>query len=356
MTYPPNEITLEIQPRKRFDVFDIRAMIGEQFGDFLDRYKKAYYCSYHTTAGYFEQSLASRLQRNSQEVAPFIQAFQKFFPSDANYRHDQLQLRTELSEDERKCEPKNADSHLIFMSSGLKNCVKYDNHPRTPAYFVDLDGVNEGECRSRRTTVLGFDVEKAVHHDHIAVPVSKHPIDSINLKNAHSGFFEELSFLLKKLDVRKGRVDITLARGEGNSALTVNEYETLLMRHDLAEVLNNPLRFMAMQGKHMLLDPGAIPNKTINYAKYDLVQVFNELMDALKMSESVIEKILSAFLRVPASRFFRMKRKISLLVSDINNPGLGEIILGKYQSPILVQWKSTGRMTRNLDVRIKRFQ
>ena len=52
----------------------------------------------------------------------------------------------------------------------------------------------------------------------------------------------------------------------------MNEYETLLMQHDLMEVLRNPLKFAALKSRHMLDDPLAIPSKTINYAKYDLVR------------------------------------------------------------------------------------
>ena len=352
----PNEITLEIKPQKRFDLIDIREQVSRKFDNFLDQYRKSYYCSYHTTAGYFEQSLCARLHHDRDNLTPFIRAFQKIFPSNANYRHDELKLRTELTEDERKCEPKNADSHLIFMSSGLKNCVKYENQPKMPVYFVDLDGVNGSGSRTRRTTVLGFNEEKTVNHVRFKVPVSKHPIDSINLRGGRSSLLEELDELIRRLEVSKGKVDISLPADERNAGLTVNEYETLLMRHDLTEVLRNPVRFMAMQGKHMLLDPAAIPNKTINYAKYDLVQVFNELMDALHISESVVEKILTAFMRVPAARFFRMKRRISLPISDAKEPGRGQLMLGRYQSPILVQWKRAAGQTRHLDVRIKKFR
>ena len=68
-------------------------------------------------------------------------------------------------------------------------------------------------------------------------------------------------------------IDISLDPAEQQTALTVNEYETLLMRHDLTEVLQNPLRFIAEKSKHMVQDPQAIPSKALNYAKYDLVQV-----------------------------------------------------------------------------------
>ena len=56
-----------------------------------------------------------------------------------------------------------------------------------------------------------------------------------------------------------GRIDISLAPNEHHAGLTVNEYETLLMKHDLAEVLRNPLRFMAEKGKHMPSQPQGHP-------------------------------------------------------------------------------------------------
>ena len=95
-----NEIALEITPQQRFDVIDIKEIIRQQFGNFLDQYNKSYYCSFHTTAGFFEQSLCSRLEHSKDHLTPYIRAFQNIFPSDANYSHDQIQLRTELSEDE----------------------------------------------------------------------------------------------------------------------------------------------------------------------------------------------------------------------------------------------------------------
>ena len=82
----------------------------------------------------------------------------------------------------------------------------------------------------------------------------------------------------------KGRIRLTLAPGERHAGLTVNEYETLLMRHDLSEVLRDPLRFMAEKAGHMLGNPRAIPAKTLDYAKYDLVRVFNQLVDALGLA------------------------------------------------------------------------
>ena len=88
------------------------------------------------------------------------------------------------------------------------------------------------------------------------------------------------------------------------------------MRHDLSEVLRDPLRFMAEKAGHMLGNPRAIPAKTLDYAKYDLVRVFNQLVDALGLRESMVESVLARAIAMPASRFLRMKRSVSLLVSD----------------------------------------
>ena len=135
----------------------------------------------------------------------------------------------------------------------------------------------------------------------------------------------------------------------------MNEYETLLMRHDLSEVLRDPLRFMAEKAGHILGNPRAIPAKTLDYAKYDLVRVFNQLVEALGLRESVVESVLSRGIAMPASRFLRMKRSVSLLVSDRAVQGQGAIVEGTYQSQILVQWHRGQRPSRVLDVTLTRF-
>jgi len=58
---------------------------------------------------------------------------------------------------------------------------------------------------------------------------------------------------------------------------------------------------------------------------------------------------------MPASRFLRMKRSVSLLVSDRRLPGCGAIVEGTYQSPILVQWQRGNGHARALDVTLTRF-
>lgn len=355
MTPPPAEVTLELTPRARFDIIDVNQRATAQAGDLLAPYPRALYCSYHTTAGYLEQRFCERLNHNAEAVQTYVRSFQHLFPPDANYRHDQLHLRTELSEEQRRCEPRNADSHLTFIGSGLENCVTYVRQPDTPVYFIDLDGTNGPDHRKRRTTILGFTREVTAAHIRLPIPVSTHPIDSINLWDPRLGLLDELHHLLRHHDIAKGRIDLTLSPDERNTGLTVNEYETLLMTHDLVDVLRNPLRFMAEKGKNMLLDPRSIPQKAKNYAKYDLVQVVNEFLDVMGWSESMIERIIDKFLRYPASRFLGMKRHVSLLVSD-RGAEHGSIVHGTYQSPILVQWRRAEAKTRYVDATFVRFE
>ena len=352
----PAEVTLEICPRARLDVVDVRQRASAAHGDLLEAFPQALYCSFHTTAGYLDQSLAARLNKRRNGMAPYLNFFQEVFPKGGGYRHDELHLREELSDAQRLVEPRNADSHLAFITAGLRSCVTYRHRSGEAVYFIDLDGVNDGRPRRRVTSILGFNNEEEVARERVRVPISGHPVDSVNLKDSRLGLYERCRELIAEHGVVKGRVRITLSPGEHQAGLTVNEYETLLMQHDLAEVLRNPLRFMAEKSRHLLADPRAIPTKTIDYAKYDMVRVFNELVDALGLSESVVEKILARFIGAPARRFLSMKRSVSLLVSDREQPGRGALAEGTFQSPILVQWQRSERRERSVDVTLTRFQ
>ena len=352
----PVEVALEISPRARVDLVDVRQRAAAAHGDVLAPFPHALYSSFHTTAGYLDQSLAIRLNRQRDGLAPYLSFFRNVFPEGAGYKHDDLDLRKELSDEQRETEPLNADSHLAFISAGLRSCVTYRGRAEQPVYFIDLDGLNEGRPRQRVTTILGFHTEETVACDRVSVPMSAHPVESVSLKDPRLGIYQRCQELIAAHGVTKGRIQLALAPGEDQAGLTVNEYETLLMRHDLADVLRDPLRFMAEKSRHLLADPRAIPNKTIEYAKYDMVRVFNELVDALRLSDSVIEKILSRFFGAPARHFLRMKRSVSLPVSDRGTPGAGRVAEGQYQSPILVQWRRSESSSRLVDITLTRFQ
>ncbi len=355
MPATPVEFSLELTPRSRVDVFDVRREVSERHGDALDQYARALCCSFHTTAGYIDQAVAARLNQNRAGVMPYIDLFRTMFPEGAGYEHDKIERRTELTDAQKPAEPLNADSHLAFMAGALRTCVSYLNRPGEPMSFIDLDGVHDGRPRTRRTTVLGYTAEEPVAQARVVVPVAGHSVESINLKDPRLGVYEQCADLLARHEVTKGRIRLSLGPGERHAGLTVNEYETLLMRHDLSEVLRDPVRFMAEKAGHMLGNPRAIPARTLDYAKYDLVRVFNRFVDALGLRESMVESVLSRAIAMPASRFLRMKRSVSLLVSDRAQPGRGAVVEGTYQSPILVQWNRGSKPQRVLDVTLTRF-
>ncbi len=354
MPLSPVEVTLELTPRSRFDIIDVRKRLRSEHGDLLDGYSRHLYHSFHTTAGYLEQSLAARLTRKRDTVAPYVEAFRAMFPEGAGYEHDQLHRREDLTTEERAVEPQNADSHLTFMAAGLSTCVSYVNRHGEPVCFVDLDGVTNGRPRRRLTSIVGFNREKEVARVRIAVPMSAHPVDSINLKDPRLGIYDELVDLVKHHSVTTGRVRLELARGERQAGLTVNEYETLLMRHDLADVLRNPFRFAAEKGRSIFAHPRAIPSKALDYAKYDMVRAMNQVLDVTGLRESLLERLFARAIAVPAGRFLRMKRSVNLRVRE--SEGRGVIADGRYQSPILVQWHRADKRVRTLEATLTRFE
>ncbi len=351
---PPaaSEITLSLRPESRLDLIDVSSRVT----DLVDRYRKAVYYSYHTTAGYLDPRLCARLNHDSENLHAFLRSFQSLFPPGAAYWHDEIEMRAELTDEQKKGEPRNGDAHLTYIGSGLNNCVTYANDPPVPVFFIDLDGVNGKTARRRQTTIIGFDRERIALEIPLTIPVSGHPIDSVNLKSRQLGVFEQLEEYIRRFGIVRGRIDIALERSERQAGLTVNEYETMLMKHDLVEILRDPLRFVAERGRHMISDPGLIAIKAKGYAKYDFVQILNEFIDALGLSESLLEKIIHKFLAYPANRFLRMKRSISLLVNDQDDSGCGSIIEGIYQSPILVQWSKAQPQIRRLRVQIVIFE
>jgi thiamine phosphate synthase YjbQ (UPF0047 family) len=242
MPVKPLDLTLELAPKSRFDIVDLRATFADEHRAVAD-FPRCLYWSFHTTAGFLDRSLASRL--SPTHIPTYVEALRTIFPEGAGYEHDRLDIRRDLDPEQRAVEPRNADSHLAFMAGGLRTCVTHPNKPDEPVFFVDLDGVNAGRPRRRRARLIGFRSERVVRAARIEVPVSGHPIDSVNLKDPRLGVQQQLDEFVRAAGVPTGRLRVALDPTERHSGLTVNEYETLLMQYDLAEVLRNPLRFGA---------------------------------------------------------------------------------------------------------------
>lgn len=353
MAAHPLELTLELSARSRFDVVDMRSRLSTEHGDALATYPHCLYWSAHTTAGFLDRSLAGRL--GPELISSYVETLRRIFPEGAGYAHDWLDRRQDLDPAQRAVEPRNGDSHLAFIAGGLRPCVTHPNRAGETVCFVDLDGVNEGRSRRRLTRVIGFHREAVVAQMRLQVPVSGHPIESINLKDPRLGLYEQLADFVARADVGKGRLHIALGRGERDAALTINEFETLLMKYDLASVLRNPLRFMTEEYRQTLANPRAVAGRALGYAKYDLVRVLNSGLDTLGLHGSFLESLLARTLAVPAGRMLRIRRSISLLVAEHHDGRLGPVE-GVYQSPILIQWQRPARPVRVLDVSLTRLE
>jgi hypothetical protein len=59
---------------------------------------------------------------------------------------------------------------------------------------------------------------------------------------------------------------------------------------------------------------------------------------------------------VPARQLFRMKRSVSLLISDHGTPAQGSLVAGAYQSPILIQWHKELRQQRQVEITLTRIR
>jgi hypothetical protein len=202
--------------------------------------------------------------------------------------------------------------------------------------------------RQRTTAVLAYDNERVIARASVVIPVSKHPVDSVNLADPRLGLLDTVNGLLQSTGLGHGRVDLVIDPSERNVGLTVNEYETLLMQNDLAEVLRDPLRFAKIKGRNALSDPLAIPGKTLSYARYDVVHLMNSLMEALRLDQSSVERLLAKVMSVPARRFLRSRRVSFLASADAGR--CAHLVRGQYQSPILVQWQPPERQERRVDV------
>jgi hypothetical protein len=342
-------LRLKLAPQRRFEAIDVNRRIAAEDGDVLHRHRRALYCSFHTTAGYLDQSLSARMHHRQDLLSQFFRAFHTLFPQGGEYHHDRMELRSELSDEQKIVEPRNADSHLTYIGSGMRNCVTYRARPDAPVYFIELDGMTDAVRRERTTKIVAYNEERVVARSSVAIPVSKHPVDSINLGDPRLGLLESVNELLAQTGLQYGRVDLSVDPAERNVGLTVNEYETLLMQNDLADVLRDPLRFARIKARNALHDPLAIPGKTLNYAKYDVVRVLNSLMEALSLDEGSLERLIAKVMSLPARRFVR-SRRVSFLAAGETAEGGARLLRGTYQSPILVQWQSPERQERRVDL------
>ena len=342
----PLDITLEIAPKARFDVVDLRSHFAAEH-EALDRLSAlpVLVVSHHGRVSGPQSGRAAERPAHSDLRRRRPHVLSRRAPATSTTGWSVAATSTRRSGRSSRATPTRT---WRSSPAGCAPASRTRTGRASTVYFVDLDGVNDGRPRRRLTRLIAFTRERVVSSTRIEVPVSEHPIDSVNLKDPRLGIYAQLAEFVKEAGVAKGRLRVSLDPTERHSALTVNEYETLLMRYDLAEVLRNPLRFVAEKSRHALANPRAVPAKTLGYAKYDMVRVLNKGLDALGLRGSIVEKAMARTLAVPAARFFRMRRSVSLLVSA-DDDGQPSIVEGTYQSPILVQWQNAPRQARVLE-------
>jgi hypothetical protein len=294
-TIRPTELRLSLMPDLRVETIDVHTRLAREAREALRRHRRALYWSPHTTAGYLEETFFARLRGGPERLAQFVGGFGAVFPEGAGYRHDRMELRGELTDDQKKVEPRNADSHLTYIAAGVRNCVAYRTSDR-PVYFIDLDGTSDAARRQRETSILAYDDERVVASDSVTVTAPDDPFDTMDLSDPRFDIIARADEMLKRAGVEHARVDVSLGPGERGAALTVNEYETLLMRHDVIDALRSPVQFARM------------------------------------------------------SRRLERSRRVSLPATP--HGAAARIVRGRYQSPILVQWRPARPRGRRIDLSI----
>ena len=116
MPSTPVEFTLELVPRARVDVIDVRREVFSRYGDGLSLYPRALCSSFHTTAGYLDQGVAARLNQRPEGVMPYIDVFRTMFPEGAGYEHDKIERRTELTPAQRLNGPSDEDGPFALST------------------------------------------------------------------------------------------------------------------------------------------------------------------------------------------------------------------------------------------------
>src|SRR5262249_58022335 len=105
-----------------------------EYHDALTPYPYCLYWSLHTTAGFLDRSLIARL--GPERVPTYVDALRRIFPEGAGYQHDQLERRLDLDAAQRAVEPRNADSHLVFIAGGLRPGVTHPNRSGATGCFL----------------------------------------------------------------------------------------------------------------------------------------------------------------------------------------------------------------------------
>lgn len=349
----PQALSLTQQPSTRPQVTDLRALLADAGEtDLLEQHRRLLVVSHHTTAGFPDRVLRRRLRDDRGRLDAYLDALAGLFPPGAGYHHDRLQLRHELSSEQKETEPLNADAHLSFIGGGFTNCAEFRERPGRPLadhplWFVDFDGVYRDRedteiRRTRRTTFVGYNGEERVADVELEVPVPAGRVALDLADDAATGPGTHLGPILSEVRARgvtHGRIQLHLHPEERGAGLTVNEFEALLMTRDLAELFESPLRWAAARG-----------------AGRGAGTALLGALRALGVSGERRERLRDRILARPTPRVLRLRRDLRLpLLPDGPTGAPVRPVRGRYQSPILVQWEPAPAGIRRLRATLWRF-
>jgi thiamine phosphate synthase YjbQ (UPF0047 family) len=355
MSPSPPILHLDLRSDLRNEVTDLRALLeGAVARGDLPRTRKYLCISHHTTAGFPDRQLRLRIGSDAEGLDAFLEALRDIFPPEAGYEHDELQRRTELSEAQRAREPLNADAHLAFIGGGFTNCVFHSAGSGEPLWFVDFDGTYETRAgerirRQRRVTILALDEEVLGARLQFEVPVPEGAA-ALPLSRPELGILRAVERAIEELGISIGRLHFHLEDPHAGAGITVNEAEALLMQRDLVDVLTSPLRFAGGRngGDNEAESPRQAGARGLARA-----------LDALGFSPGRQERLLSRALASASPRILRIRGDASLGVLPAHGDppgGPGRILLGRYQSPILLQRTGTPQAVRRFSVVVHHFR
>lgn len=307
-------VTVRLRPPRRHAVLPVREAVHQACPAVLKQPQVAY-SAHHTTAGFLDAEARAQTGADAEAIRRFTAPYRALFPHGAGYQHDQMHLRTELRPEQRRCEPRNADAHLVYIGAGLVACTR--TTPEDSLALVDLDGVNpETEHhRTRQVTAVGFTEAYTVTAFAIDIPAPLQPVGAISLRDPRLGLMARIQAVLAEHDVAHGCVQLALASPAQGAALIVNEYETQLMHHDVAHVLRAPRYFQAAE----------------------------------RASAPASASVEGTDAHVPTAVHARLRlhRTVRLLVRPPGANGASRLVQGRYQSPILLH-----RTRREYTVRV----
>ncbi len=341
-------------------------MLAEVEDGAFSSFEKVALSSLHTTAGFLEQSLCSTLDNSSDRIQSLIRSAHRLFPEGAPYWHDQMELRSELTPEQRKSEPLNADSHLTFICLGMCSSVLYEFRPTNPIFFIDLDGEFQGTFRSRKIHAIGYNHSECVHEERFSVSMPDEDRHALDL----SQYLRDVQSLVVKHKIHRGVVSFELETEENHAGITVNEFENLLVQRDITDVLLNPLRYMLDSAPELARHPERLPRKAKKMLTYELhlairdclrlagrgASVIEHMAGRLGVNLPLLENIIDRLATPLEARWMNLGSTIRFLINADEDQEYGHVSIGTYQSPILIQWRKPNSLERVLCVRLLRLE